>query len=474
MNQLIVCATDFSPQSDSALAWAAAVARRDGSPVDLIHVAPAVREDTRMLVFDTAQFDAEGLRVATERLREAARAAAQELDVSIRPQLLRGEPHESILGHARREEARMIVLGTGESGAVERWMLGSVAARTMRSADRPVVLVPRRPDPAVWLAGRAGEARRAPRVLAALGDHDGSDDRSGDGSILGFVAGLRREVPCDVTFLHLYWPIEEYARLGLQGARDLFEVDPDVVKNLEPALRVRIDGLPGEGAVKLDIRAAWGDPAANLLVAVEDSEADLLVVGAHERHGVTRFLTGSIAQRLARHSRYVPIAIVPAAPATLARPAGIPTLRTILAVTDLSTLGNAAVAHAYTLVRGTGGTVELCHVHEHALPSPSYAYDAAGPGLTDVERARMLKELRDLVPAEAKSLGIATHVSIVDGGKAAEAIVQAAERLDADAIAMASHGRGGLARTVLGSVTGEVVHRAHRPVYVVRSGRQIV
>ena len=466
MNQLIVCATDFSPQSESALAWAAAVARRDGSPVDLIHVVPAVREDARMLVFDTAQFDAERLRVATERLREAARAAAQELDVSIRPQLLRGEPHESILGHARQEDARMIVLGTGESSAVERWVLGSVAERTMRSADRPVVLVPRRPDPAVWLAGRVGEARRAPRVLAALGDHD---DGSDDGSILGFVASLRREAPCDVTFLHLYWPIEEYARLGLQGARDLFEVDPDVVKNLEPALRVRIDGLPGQGTVKLDIRAAWGEPAANLLVAVEDSEADLLVVGAHERHGATRFLTGSIAQRLARQSRYVPIAIVPAAPATLARTAGIPALRTVLAVTDLSALGNAAVAHAYALVRGTGGTVELCHVHEHALPSPSYAYNAAGPGLSDVERARLLKELRDLVPAEAKSLGIATHVSIVDGGKAAEAIVQAAERLDVDAIAMASHGRGGLARTVLGSVAGEVVHRAHRPVYVVRS-----
>jgi nucleotide-binding universal stress UspA family protein len=356
----------------------------------------------------------------------------------------------------------MIVLGTGESGAVERWMLGSVAERTTRSADRPVVLVPRRPDSAAWMTGSAGEARRVPRVLAALGDHD-------DASLLRFVAGLRREAPCDVTFLHLYWPIEEYARLGLQGTRDLFEADPDVVKSLEPALRSKIDGLPGLGAVTLDIRAAWGEPAANLLVAVEDCEADLLVVGAHERHGVRRFLTGSIAQRLARQSRYVPIAIVPAGPTTLARPAGIPTLRTVLAVTDLSTLGNAAVAHAYALVRGSGGVVELCHVHEHALPSPAYAYDAPGPGLSEVERARMLKELRDLVPVEAKSFGVATHVSIVDGGKAAEAIVQAAERLDVDAIAMASHGRGGLARTVLGSVAGEVVHRAHRPVYVVRS-----
>jgi nucleotide-binding universal stress UspA family protein len=144
-------------------------------------------------------------------------------------------------------------------------------------------------------------------------------------------------------------------------------------------------------------------------------------------------------------------------------------LHTVLAVTDFSSLGNAGVAHAYALVRARGGIVELCHVHERALPTPPYAYDSSGRDLSDLDRARLLGELRALIPTEAQGLGIATHTSIVDGGKAAEAIVQAAERLDVDAIAIASHGRGGLARTVLGSVAQDVVHRAHRPVYVVRS-----
>ena len=259
--------------------------------------------------------------------------------------------------------------------------------------------------------------------------------------------------------------------LSNSGGRDLFKADPDVVKNLEPGLRVKTDDLPGRGAVSLDIRPAWGEPASNLLVAVEEGEADLLVVGAHERHGVARFLTASIAQRLARHSHYVPIAVVPAAPptSTSSRSASIPHLRTVLGVTDLSELGNAAVPQAYALVRHTGGVVELCHVHERSLPNPPYAYDDPKSKLVDLDRARLLKELRALIPVEAKSLGIATHVSIVDGGHAGEAIVQTAERLAVDAICLASHGRSGLARTVLGSVAAEVVHRAHRPVYVVRS-----
>jgi nucleotide-binding universal stress UspA family protein len=305
MNKVIVCATDFSPQAASALAWAAAIARRDGDQVDLVHVAPRPEQDPLMLAFDTARFDAERDRVAAEQLREAARVAAHDLDVSVRPQVRRGQPHEEILAHAREEDARMIVVGTCGLAKIERWMVGSVADRVVRSADRPVVLVPRPPEAGLWSGSGAGAPARAPRVVAGLGAGD-------DVELLRFVAGLRSGGAADVTFVHLYWPLGEYERLGLQGARDLFAADPDVVKNLEPALRTKIGALPGQGAVGLEVRPAWGEPASNLLVAVEDKEADLLVVGAHERHGLSRLLGGSIARRLAKHSRYVPVAVVPA------------------------------------------------------------------------------------------------------------------------------------------------------------------
>ena len=39
-SELIVCATDFSPEAASALAWAAAFARREGGRIDLVHVLP--------------------------------------------------------------------------------------------------------------------------------------------------------------------------------------------------------------------------------------------------------------------------------------------------------------------------------------------------------------------------------------------------------------------------------------------------
>ena len=84
----------------------------------------------------------------------------------------------------------------------------------------------------------------------------------------------------------------------------------------------------------------------------------------------------------------------------------------------------------------------------------------------------MVAELHTLVPIEAERLGITTHVSVIDGGKAAQAILQAAERLLADSIVLGSHGKGGAYRALLGSVSEEVVRHAHRPVLVVPSSKE--
>src|SRR5450432_141765 len=116
-----------------------------------------------------------------------------------------------------------------------------------------------------------------------------------------------------------------------------------------------------------------------------------------------------------------------------------------------------------------GGIVGLCHVHEHALPNPPYAYDRPDGKLNADGRARFEEALRALVPIDAERRGITTHVTVIDGGEAAEAITQAAERLVVDAIVLASHGHGGVMQSILGSVSHAVVRRSRRPVLVVPS-----
>src|SRR5262249_17999193 len=160
------------------------------------------------------------------------------------------------------------------------------------------------------------------------------------------------------TFLHLYWPVEEFERLGLPGPRDPLAVDADVVKNLEPRLHALVDALPGEGRVELDIEPAFGAPATNLTLAAEGHPYDLLIVGSPQRHGLARVVRGSVAQSLAHQASRIPVVCVPIASHAPAA-TGLPRILTVLAPTDLSGIGNAAVPHAYALLRGTGGVVEL-------------------------------------------------------------------------------------------------------------------
>jgi nucleotide-binding universal stress UspA family protein len=326
-----------------------------------------------------------------------------------------------------------------------------------------VVLVPGHDPESRWL-------RQDPATAPPLHALIGLEGNEGD-ALMRFAGELRRTARCDVTFLHLYWPFQEYARLDLRGARDPLAPDPEVVRALEPRLRPAIEGLSGAGSVALRIRPAWGEPSANLLLALEDEPFDLLVVGSHQRHGLARALRGSVSESLAHQTRRLPVVCVPtpaAATDGVTAAPGLPRMLTVLAATDLSEPGNAAVPHAYGLLRATGGVVELCYVHEHALPSPAYVYDEP-PKLGAMERVAIEKRLRALVPAEAEALGITTHVTIIDGGKPADTIVATAERLNVDAISLASHGRGGVARALLGSVADAVVRHAKRPVLVVRA-----
>jgi nucleotide-binding universal stress UspA family protein len=60
---------------------------------------------------------------------------------------------------------------------------------------------------------------------------------------------------------------------------------------------------------------------------------------------------------------------------------------------------------------------------------------------------------------------------VVEHRDAAEAICREAERFGADAICLASHGRGGISKALLGSVAASVMARSRRPVIVVRPGQ---
>jgi nucleotide-binding universal stress UspA family protein len=129
----ILCPTDFSPSSDAALEYAAALAKQSGAILHVIHV------DDEPLLYGSGTLSY--VPDAENRKRLEAELLARAPDVDCAHHLLAGDPAEQIEAYADEHGVGMIVLGTHGRSGLSRLVMGSVAEKVVRSAKRPVLVV---------------------------------------------------------------------------------------------------------------------------------------------------------------------------------------------------------------------------------------------------------------------------------------------------------------------------------------------
>jgi nucleotide-binding universal stress UspA family protein len=140
--------------------------------------------------------------------------------------------------------------------------------------------------------------------------------------------------------------------------------------------------------------------------------------------------------------------------------------RKIVAPTDFSDCAEAAWALAQRLARTLGSEVVLTHVF---VAPPVYgdppAVSAAWTVVEDTERwvAQEIERWAD----RARKQGVAVRTVVRHGSPATE-IVDVASVESADVIVMGTHGRGGVARALVGSVADRVIRTAPCPTLTVR------
>lgn len=145
-------------------------------------------------------------------------------------------------------------------------------------------------------------------------------------------------------------------------------------------------------------------------------------------------------------------------------------LRRILVPTDLSDFAAGAIRWTALLQRRLGGRITLLYANQPWTPfdimegSAAYALQAS----VDL-RARLTRDLRAYVERHLPDAGDAVETRIVDYAPA-QAILDAAESIDADLIVMGTHGRTGWRRALLGSVTEKVIHHTDRAVLCIPPG----
>lgn len=208
------------------------------------------------------------------------------------------------------------------------------------------------------------------------------------------------------------------------------------------------------------------DAIHNRAIAVP---ADLVVMATHGRGSFSRFWLGSVADALIRRLP-TPILLVRPQQTTpdLTRDE---LLKHILIPLDGSEIAEQVLEPAATLGMLMQADYRLLRVVD---PLGSAGTDASGysiSGLVPEGGERLKKEAEDYLERVAvrlrrQSLSVLTRVVV--SCQAAEAILAEAEKSPTDLIALETHGRGGLARVLLGSVADKVVRGSSTPVLVHR------
>ncbi len=200
--------------------------------------------------------------------------------------------------------------------------------------------------------------------------------------------------------------------------------------------------------------------------AAQDLRADFIVMASHGRTGFARTALGSVADEVLRRS-HVPTLIVRAEQKTLVQetPAHPPT---ILIPLDGSPLAECIIVPARSVAHAFGGQIRLLHV----LPDHDHTAGEHAAGTPWLQAQDYLAGMRRRLENE----GVTTDYVIMRG-HTAEAIAAYAREHACDLVALATHGRSGIPRMVLGSVASALISRLHAPLLVVhplRAEQQVV
>lgn len=143
----------------------------------------------------------------------------------------------------------------------------------------------------------------------------------------------------------------------------------------------------------------------------------------------------------------------------------------ILVATDGSTLSKKAVTSAIELAALSGA--ELVAVKVTPRYPQSYFEGSLPLSQTEVSKIETqwsdnAQKVLDAVAKLAKAKGVVTKTVVVKSDIVSDAVIAATKKHKADLIVMASHGRRGIKRLLLGSETQQVLTHAHVPVLILR------
>ncbi|HTU20145.1 MAG TPA: universal stress protein [Gemmataceae bacterium] len=279
-----------------------------------------------------------------------------------------------------------------------------------------------------------------------------------DGSLfaeqaLPYALGIVRRggAALDLVHVHVLYALEEPI-----SAR--YSFDPEIDEEQRRQEQLYLDGtakwLAAVSPGKMTTAVVNGLGANSILQRVHDRKADLVVMTTHGRGSLGRMFLGSVADEMVRRA---------AVPVLLVRPHGRaprvvpePLLEHVLVPLDGSALAERVLEPALKLVRLWEGRCTLLQVVEARHPSATS------------EQEQEARTYLEKIAGRLRDEGVPVRTRVVVAPHAASVILEEAQAQHCDFIALATHGRGGVGRILLGSVADKVIRGATTPVLVYR------
>lgn len=272
MLKKILVPLDGSELADRILTHVRRILLREDAEVMLLTVLPpeAATEDERTRAWRIEE--ASGHLMGE--LKKLGQAGAR-----ARYDLMTGDPAAQVLAFADTWQPGLIAMSTHGRTGLERWARGSVAERVLRRSEHPVLLANPR--------GFDGKEARFRRILVPL---DGTDTSA---AILPVVEEFASRYESEVILLHAaaaYTAFAEYPNVEVRPSAD-------ELRDLMEPYRERLE----RANVKSRVYILYEDPAQAILHVAAADAVDLVAMTTHGRSGISRWVFGSVAEKVLRN-----------------------------------------------------------------------------------------------------------------------------------------------------------------------------
>lgn len=286
----ILVTLDGSPVAEAVLPYVRLLAARLRIPIELISVIDLTELARSAAACESLFLDQLAEDETRRRRQYLEKFAPSFANGQIDCRILKGNPESSIVEYAAQNPAAMIAMATHGRSGLNRWLLGSVAEKVLRSTGNPLLLIRSSTPTAVTEQQVTIQSFMVPLDGSALAE-----------SVLPPVSELAKKLDAEMVLFRAYNIPPGFYDAGGGFAIDLDRLLAQTEADVLTYLEEKKAALKKAGVGSVTIASRQGYDADEIINYAGNRPDRLIAMCSHGRSGVRRWAVGSVAETVVRH-----------------------------------------------------------------------------------------------------------------------------------------------------------------------------